>query len=219
MNRRTIIKRVGSAGVFGLAGCASPPVASSENSSTPSKDIQRRVSITDQESIPEKFQLQIEASMLESTITESHTAKIKLTITNHGPPRGISVSSTGGCALFHKSSLSSKPRGIWLSPVGETTYVSETDWIADPPEGGSYPDYGCGLWEFDSGESVQNEYKLYHDGRTSGYLNPGTYRFEETIFATPGESHEEWDRDAEAAFTVPWGVSVSLKNPNCTLIC
>jgi hypothetical protein len=63
------------------------------------------------------------------------------------------------------------------------------------------------------------EYEIHHDNRTSGYMDSGTYRFQETVFATPGQSNEEWDRDTDASFTVPWGFSLSIKNPNCTLIC
>ena len=219
MNRRTVLRQFGAVGAIGLAGCTSPPTASSATHSPESTDIQRRVSITGQASISEEHHLRIEATMLEATITESHTARIEITVTNEGPARGINLHPTGGCALFHKSSQSSTPRGLWLAPVEEANYVSGTGWIANPPEGGFYPDYGCGLRAYDPGASVQNEYEMYHDNRTDGHLQPGEYRFQETVFVVPGESHEEWDRNADAAFTVPWEVSVSLTGPNCALIC
>lgn len=219
MKRRTAIKQLMTAGVIGLSGCVRPPTASSDTQSTPSEDIQRRVSITGEDSIPGKYQLQIEATMLESTVTDSHTSRIRITLTNKGSARGISVHPTGRCALFHKQSQSSNPRGIWLAPVEGERYVAGPGWIADPPEDGSFPDYGCSLRAYESEESVDMEYEIHHDNRTSGYMDSGTYRFQETVFATPGQSNEEWDRDADASFTVPWGFSLSIKNPNCTLIC
>lgn len=221
MNRRSLLKQFGSLGVIGLSGCVSPPTEGSDTqtSSTSSQNVQRRVSIAEQDSIPDEYQLQIEAQMLETTLTDSQTARIRITITNNGPARGIPVAKEG-CALFNRYSQTSFPRGIWLGLADGDTYVSQTgpQWIAEPPENGKFPDYGCALRTYEHGESVSVDYGIFHDDRTGGYLggylDSGTYQFMEDILITPSPSAP---RDADDSITFSWGFSIDIENPNCTI--
>jgi hypothetical protein len=77
--------------------------------------------------------------------------------------------------------------------------------VADPPEG--FPDYGCAGQTYSSGESIHNEYAIYHDGRRGGYLEAGTYRFEEEFFIS--KSGEQ-----DAGESVSYVFVLTLENPN-----
>lgn len=218
MKRRSAVKQLGSFGAIGLSGCVSPPTEGSDTQTpaTSSQNVQRHVSVTEQDSIPDEYQLQIKAHMLETTIADSQTARVRVTITNHGPARGIPV-SRGGCALFNRNSQTSNPRGIWLGLVDEPVYVTKTgtQWVAEPPKNGAFPDYGCALRTYEPGESVAVDYGIFHDYRTGDYLDAGTYWFvEDDILITPNPSAE---RDSDTSITFRWGFSINIETPDCTI--
>lgn len=153
------------------------------------------------------------ATIRESTITESHTAQLRVTITNAGPARGIPI-STGKCALFNRYSQTSNPQGVWIGLPDEAVYVTQTgpQWIAEPPENGAFPDYGCGLRTYEPDDTLYVDYGIFHDSRTDGYLDAGNYRFvEDDILITPSPSAE---RDADDVVTFSWGFSIDIENPN-----
>jgi len=214
MKRRTILSRLGAGGLLGLGGCVGAPTAGPQSpatsTTTPQEGLQRRISLAREESVPDEYQIRVEATILESTITDTHPARIRVTITNDGPAREISV-STGRCSLFNRWSQTSHPRGLWLGSADDPQYVTEQGprWVVDPPEKG-FPDYGCAGRTYGTGESVHNEYTIYHDGRSGGYLESGTYRFEEEFFVSKPE-------EQEAGESLPYAFVLTLKNPNCIL--
>lgn len=215
MNRRSALRGLAGSGLLALGGCVSAPGTSPRSSESPSGRVQRRLSLSGQDTVREGAELRIEASVLDPTVTDSQTARIRVTITNDGPSREISV-STGRCALFNRYSQASTPRGLWLGLADEAIYVTQTGprWIAEPPDNGAFPDYGCAGRTYEPGESVSVEYAIYDDDRAGGYLESGTYRFEEDVLITPGPSAK---RDADASLTINWGFSLDIENPNCTL--
>jgi hypothetical protein len=203
--------------VLGLAGCVSPPSRSTASGANDfAEGVQRRVSLDGQDTIPAELDLRVEATIREPTVTDSHTARIGVAVTNEGPERGLAV-STDRCALFNRYSQTSQPRGIWLGFAEDPVYATRRgpQWIARPPENGAFPDYGCSRRTYAHGESVEVEYALYHDDRTDGYLDAGTYRFaEDGVRITSSASTES---GSEAPTTFSWGFSVDVANPNCTL--
>lgn len=77
-------------------------------------EIQRRISLSAQDSIADEHQIRIDAEILEPTITESHTARIRITTTNEGSKRALPVASDG-CELFNRAKRGSdEPPGLWL---------------------------------------------------------------------------------------------------------
>jgi hypothetical protein len=214
MKRRTILRQLGVGGLLGVGGCVDTPSAESRSSATsttpPRERLQRHISLAREESVPDTCPVRVETEVLKSTITDTHTARIRVTITNDGPAREISV-STGGCSLFNRWSQTSQPRGLWLGFADEPQYVTKQgpQWVADPPEKG-FPDYGCAGRTYASGESVHNEYGIYHDGRVGGYLESGTYRFaEEFTISKSGEQN--------TGESISYAFVLTLENPNCTL--
>lgn len=216
MHRRRILRRLGLGGVVGLGGCVRPPSSDSQSRAAPPTDpppprLQRRVSLDDRIAVPDRSGLRIEPRVVEPAITDSHTARIRVTVTNTGPARGIPA-STGGCALFNRYSQVSDPRGLWLGREPGDPYVTQSGprWIADPPENGAYPDYGCDRRTYEPGESVSVEYALFHDERTRGYLDPGTYWFVvEDVLIAPVAGSDEGDPS-----TLNWGFSIRLTDPD-----
>ena len=61
-----------------------------------------------------------------------------------------------------------------------------------------------------SGESKQTNYAILHDGRTDGYLNPGTYRWKEETRIAPKQSQTT---ESDAQETITWGFSLTVENP------
>lgn len=172
--------------------------------------MQRRISIVKEDPVPEGYGVRVEASVLKSTITDRHTARIRLTVTNEGPEREIAV-STGKCALLNRYSQSSHPHGVWLAPVEATEFIIETGpkWIAEPPEGGRFPDYGCAGRTYVSGESVSVEYAVYSDARFGGYLPNGRYWFEREGFFEPIPAELDIDE------SISYGFVLDVTNPDC----
>ncbi|MDX1747120.1 MAG: hypothetical protein R3324_14375, partial [Halobacteriales archaeon] len=191
MRRRPLLCAIAGGTLAGLGGCVSAPTPGSEPqgksaSPTPPPGLQRRVSIAEEDPVPEGYDVHVVARLLEATITDEHTARIRITVTNEGPEREIAV-STGGCALLNRYGQSSRPRGVWLARGEDLGYVSENgpEWIAEPPEDGGFPDYGCAVRTFATGESVSVEYAVYDDARAGGYLPRGRYWFEREAFFEP----------------------------------
>jgi hypothetical protein len=155
----------------------------------------------------------MEATVLDATITDSHTARLQIMVTNTGEKRALSIWPAGNCAVFNRYSQTSQPQGVWLGLADDPAYIAESGprWIADPPDNGAFGDYGCQLRSYASGEAIHTEYRIFDDTRAGGYLKAGTYRFETDVLVTPSVTAE---RDAETARTFPWGFSLSVDNPN-----
>jgi len=204
MKRREILGLLGAGGGTALSGCLSPPATPS---STVSDGIQRRISLAGQDSIPDELQVSITAEMLESTVTDEHPARVRITMTNQGDERRFS-----GCAVFDRESKGSIPPELWLESDLDDSVRTGEKWVKQnlPGPGEGFGGKGCGLEVYASGESKLTNYAILHDGRTDGYLNPGTYRWEKEIRIAPKQSQTT---ESDAQETITWGFSLTVENP------
>ncbi|MFC6964964.1 hypothetical protein [Halocatena marina] len=226
MERRKLLATLGGIGAVGLAGCLSESrsadtdqsPSSPEQTKSPTTEhstIQRHLSIVDQDSIADSHELRVHVELLESTTTNTQPATLRVSTTNEGPRRAISV-GTDGCDLFNRDRGGSKePRGLWLYRVETMDAVDRkaNKWVPakSPEQPRVYPTYGCTPMEYEPRESVSTEYGVWDDYQVPGYLHPGTYRWEEKIqiwdnaTATPGEP---------SSATIRWGFSLAVEKPD-----
>ena len=61
---------------------------------------------------------------------------------------------------------------------------------------------------FGPGESVSNEYVLWHDYQVAGYLKPGIYRWETPIQIRDGPATEGIEPAA-----IRWGFALTVEDP------
>ena len=74
------------------------------------------------------------------------------------------------------------------------------------PEGqAGFGGYGCPKETYSHGDSLQNEYTLWADGRVDSYIRPATYRWETKVQLWP-------DADISGAPTSEfmWGFSLTI---------
>ena len=195
MDRRSFLAGLGTAGV--LASMTFPGV-------------QRRVSIADQDSVPDEYEVSIEVELLQPVVTDSHPAQLEITTTNEGPERALSVGPRW-CGLFSRGRGTVEPEGLRLRVPGRFFEGMRRDgnrWQRDPSSpSGFTPAHGCVPTLYEPGESVTNEYELWDDHTVEGYLEPGTYRFETELGVRDGPYADE----THDSFT--WGFSLTIENP------
>ena len=212
MNRREVLTTLGVAGTVGLAGCGET-VTSALSGDTPYPEgPQRRVMVAEQDTVPAEYGLHMEIEMRQSRITHAQTAHLRLTATNEGHARGISFSDQK-CALFNRQKgWSDNPRGLALHNPTATEYIDrkENQWVRDMPPDKSvgFDGYGCGVSTFESGATLTNEYLLWDDYRIEGYLEPGTYRWEEDIELTEVPPQPD---GPDTLATFGWGFSLTVE--------
>ena len=128
--------------------------------------IQRRVSLAGADDIEREHDLRIEVEALETTITASHTAKLRVTTTNEGEKRRISI-GTGACTLFNRSRGASEQPGLFLHSPGSDEWIERAGnrWTrdADPSRERAWAAVGCVPPVYAEGESVTNEYAVWDD--------------------------------------------------------
>lgn len=230
LSRRTALRVGVSVVAVGLAGCtrlsgskeleSAPTGNSSTTTSTPSTttdavDVQRRVAIVDQDTVADEYDLRLDAEVVEPTITDAYTARLRVTMTNEGEKRGF-ARHAGDCGPFKEGEGGSdEPLGLWLHRPESATYIDrEGDkWVADrPPDQlrGAEGDE-CGIVAYDTGESQQWTYEVWDDYQVSGYLEPDTYRWESWfgIWADPTANTSD---EPSAEFT--WGFSLAVETPD-----
>lgn len=205
MDRRTLLAALG-VGVVGLAGCQRHRLRSSDG------DDRRRVSLAGQDAVPDAHAVSLDVEVLEGAITPDRTARLRLTVTNEGADRALSAGE-GMCNLFNRDrGGSDDPAGLWLYRPAVTEGVERRDdrWVQDRPssEPRGFPAYACSSRQYASGESVATELEVWDDYRVEGYLEPGTYRWEEDvqIQADPEAAGIE-----TAGATVTWGFSLAVE--------
>ena len=171
-----------------------PKAESSPNGSeTPESDesmsetIQRHVSLAGADDIEREHDLRIEVEALETTITASHTAKLRVTMTNEGERRRLSISEDG-CSLFNRSGGASEPPGLYLYPP-QTAEENESNekgnrWTedADPDDPRVWAAYGCLSRKYAADESITNEYVVWDD-----------YGSRATSFRAPTDSRSQYE--------------------------
>lgn len=208
MYRRTVLARLGTAGIPAVSGCAGvvePPRRGYSG-------LQRRVHLVGQDTLSADLAVTIEATLLDPTVTGRRTAHLQLTTTNHGPPRALSV-GTGGCVLLNRRrGGSDEPPGLWLYTVAESVRIDREGhkWVATSPR--LFFAYGCFPTVYARGDTVTNTYALWQDPEYSGYLDPGTYRWAEPVKIWADRAHGGDDPDE----TVTWGFSLGIEKPEET---
>ncbi|WP_121820510.1 hypothetical protein [Halostella salina] len=211
MNRRTLLGLLGSGTAVGVAGCVNVPEPL-RSTPTVTDGLQRRVAIIDQNAVPDGHGVRIRAELLDRRITGESTATVRLTTTNEGEPRELSV-GTGGCVLLNRERQGSDPAGLWLRRRAGMDQSDDVGprWVATdlPASPGGFGGYGCAARTYASGESVATDYAVLHDGRVDGYLSSDEYRFEAAV--TVGEPSPDSDGSTES-FT--WGFSMRVKDPD-----
>lgn len=206
MMRRHVLSIFGSGGVIGLAGCLT-------GGSSGGGSLQRQVSLADQDAVAGDHELRINVELLEPSITDTQPARVQITTTNEGPRRALSI-GIDGCVLFNRDrGGSDEPPGLWLHTLETAKNIERTEnrWVRDAPADQlrEYLAYGCRPREYDAGESVTNKYEIWDDYRVDGYLDSGTYRWEEEVSIWHDPSSAE-----EADTTLTWGFSLTNEHPD-----
>jgi len=191
----------------------SPPSEEETATETPHEGLQRTVSLASVDPVPAGFEVEMEAELLRSRVTDAETARLRITTTNTGSPRSISV-APDDCSLLNRSKGGSdRPAGLWLHDPERAERIDrdgsrwEADRDSDEPR--AYAMYGCLKKEYAEGEAVSNEYVLWSDYRVGGYMEPGTYRWEEEVSVSDGET-PTGTADGNS-FT--WGFSLTVSEP------
>lgn len=209
MKRRAILATIGSAATLSVAGCT-------RVGSIPSPDTDRRmVELESVEGVPAKHEVKMEVEILGSAINADQTAILEVSTTNTGERRTIPV-APDKCSLFNRSrGGSDHPKGLWLHRAGSTSHIDRQGdrWVADRPadEPRLFHDYGCAWGAYETGETVTNEYEIWDDYRIVGYMDPGTYRWEERVNISKAEGQGEED-DELGSFH--WGFDIELSVPD-----
>lgn len=142
--------------------------------------------------------------------TKNHPAQVQVSLTNEGQTRWIQVGPR--CPLFWKCSWASSLDGLLLTFSEEPRFVAESGprWVINPPEDLTFGDAGCGRREYKNGESLRTEYTVYDDGRVDGYLEPGTYRFNDGFGLQPNGGSES---ETSGPVVVSWRFSLTIETP------
>ncbi|MFB6132246.1 MAG: hypothetical protein ABEJ44_02425 [Halanaeroarchaeum sp.] len=208
MNRRTLLATLGTAAVGGLAGCLGGDADAKPRYA-------REISLVRQNAVPDGHEVTIEVELLASQVTPGQTARLRITTTNEGPKRAISIGDDD-CGLINRSKGGSDaPPGLWLHDPDHTKYLDRNGnrWQADRPtdDPRGYSAYGCMRRTYEAGESLVNEYVLWDDYRIEGYMTPGTYRWEERV--SVAETTNDFPEDDRlSSFT--WGFSLRVDVPD-----
>lgn len=184
--------------------------ADEEKAPTPD-DATHVLSIADVDSVADEHDLEIDVDLRSRAVTPEKPAVVRVTTTNRGPARTISVEE-GQCGLFDRDDGVSESGGLVLKRPGLSELADRDGdrWTkdADPDEQRAYDGYGCAGREFDACESIANEYDVWDDYRTDGYFEPGTYRFENEVAIAGAEEGNAWD-DPDVTFT--WGFEIDVE--------
>lgn len=208
MQRRRLLVALGA----GLGGCLGSTRPRTATETTSVGGLDRRVSIVDQDAVPEAHRLRIEAEMLAATITLDHTARLRLTTTNTGQRRALSVGA-GRCGLLNRNrGVSDDPTGLVLYRPGKAEHFDRRPgrWERDLPQDRAhgYNGYACQPVTYESGESLSNEYLLFDDYRTAEYLQPDTYHW-----VVPVEIYDDPNADPGAPpdTRFSWGFTLAVE--------
>lgn len=226
MDRRTILLTAGGTLAGTLTGCINSiggnetpePTHNPSTSPTPTPTTatdearQRTVSLEHQDEVPKRHQVSVVVEVLEPAITAAHTARIRVTTTNEGPARSLSV-GPDMCNLFNRNRAGSDdPKGLWLHQPEDSPDAQRKGerWVLDRPQSQprAFATYGCLPRAYESAESVSTAYAVWDDYRIEGYLQPGTYRWEEEIQIW--DDTDAKDTDSPSA-TFMWGFSMSVE--------
>lgn len=211
MQRRAFLANLGAIGTVGVAGCANPLAKISGGAGHPVE-----LTLADVDTVLSEVGVDIQVELLESTVTDSEPARLRVTTTNTGPKRTVGVGD-GRCGLFNRSAGGSdSPAGLWLYTKRRSDkLVNRFDardgdrWVEDKAmhDSRGYDGYGCRYPTYRPGDEIGNEYVVWDDYRTLGYFDPGTYRWEESVTVTPPDSVD--GPDGSTSFN--WGFSLRVE--------
>ncbi|GAA0673451.1 hypothetical protein ACFQDG_14725 [Natronoarchaeum mannanilyticum] len=195
--------------------CDVPEAADERSESTTGEvdgDVQRRITLAAVDEVPEGSDVRIDVEMLRSAMTAEKPARIRITTTNLGPTRAISVGDED-CKLFnYGASLSDAPAGLVLQDPSSIEYTERKDgrWVRDltPDENVDFAPVGCDPTTYSCGESVSSEYVVWDDFRVAGYFEPGTYRWEDNVTVERAP-----DAGADDRTNWSWGFSIRVETP------
>lgn len=206
MDRRTVLAGLSGIGVVSLSGC------SRFRSVTDPATDERTITVESVDDTPQEHAVSIDVSMLHESVTAEQPARLRVTTTNTGRRRAISISQ-GRCSLFERwDGGSDDPPGLWLYDPDAASRIDRVDerWVADRPrdEPRVFPDYGCVPRDYDAGEAVTNRYVVWDDYAVAGYLSPGTYRWRQEVRVSESGSHGD-----EELGSFHWGFSLVVEAP------
>lgn len=165
----------------------------------------RVVSLEKQDTVADRHQVSLTATLEEPWITAEHTAQLAVTLTNH-------ASHVRTFYDFHDVEVK---RGLF-NDEGATLGAS-----TDPPEcigtDGKRPGpfgEGAGRWvkEIQAGESLTTVFGVFDDPRISGCISPGTYQFRWRLSYKDAPRDEEEDGGTTYA-PIRWGLTLKITAP------
>jgi hypothetical protein len=205
MKRRGVLFALGGAGIIGFTGYQMSGVGATHGP-------KRTVSLISQDDIPDRCEMNITVEVLQDEITSSQTARLRVTTTNTGRTRAFSIGGDS-CFLFNRSKGGSdEPEGLWLHEQAEAADIKKEGerWTRSRLWSDSRGFRGevCPNTKYESGQQRSTVYELWDDYREDGYLESGTYRWEEQveIWNDPSASSAE---SPDESFT--WGFEISLE--------
>ncbi|MBV0926039.1 hypothetical protein KTS45_17685 [Halomicroarcula limicola] len=178
--------------------------------SSPEPSASRYVYVTNTAEVPAGVDLRFTAVTERSEVTDDATATLLVSVRNTGADRAVDAFEGEGCHLFNRSRGGSTPAGLWLYRAQNAPGPGDDGrWTRDREETNSrtYDAYGCGMAALSAGEAVVTRYAVWDDYATSGYLEPGTYRFDVTLRVGPSEDSDDWRE-------VPWWVELAVVDPD-----
>lgn len=207
MNRRRVLGTLG-LGTFSLGGCMSLRTRYSKDqptshmTRTPATDAFRTITLASLET-DQLTRLDVEPSVevVESAVTDEHTARVELSLTNEGDRRRTLTYESCPPADEHTASRSDGDGNLVLirsdeqdfTPASEECWrLSEMDFFLGEP---------CGPEELvvNAGETLRRTYELWDYPENERCMPLGEYRFGET-YRIDGREHE-------------WGFVVRVAEP------
>lgn len=142
-------------------------------------------------------------------MTADHTARLRVTTTNEGTERRLSVGAEQ-YSIFNRDKGFSTPEGLHLHDPATSFERTGDRWTRVNTEHIGFDAYGCVPTSYNGSESLTSEYLVWDGPLRDGYMTPGTYRFEVpvTIYGPDGGFGDE----PQAEFR--WGFNLTVENPN-----
>ena len=202
VNRRRYLTLLGASAVP-PAGCVGVENLTATTPDDVPEDAQRVLAVANRDDGERDVSLDVE--LVRPYVTPDDAAHLRVTVTNEGPVRALGPSTEISCDPFGRDQGGSAPEGLRLkfAPVHDAVIIrGERDgdrWSLDrdPKVVRGVGLKPCSTPEYDEGEAVEFDYFVWDDYRTSGYFEPGTYRFEtEVSIRDPPDSgnyeYAEW---------------------------
>jgi hypothetical protein len=217
MRRRALLTSIASSSLF--TGCLASAPQSSATTPTPpvtaEDGLQRLVTLDSVDDVDDTHDVNIDVGLVTGRITTDQPARLRITTTNLGERRLLSVSEER-CGLFGRSRGKSRPQGLWLYRPEEAESLERegTRWrrVTDDETGdcshGS-ANFACSPRPYDSGKSVTTEYVVWSDYCVDEYMTPGTYRWEVPVAIYDAETTGADEPTAE----FDWGLSLRVQRP------